>query len=176
MILRFSCGVVLAGLLNLTATGQTTDEYRLKAAFLYNFKKFVDWPSQAFKSPTDPLLICILGKNPFGDLVYEAVSGKVVQGRTFSVRQMPDVAQAKGCHILFVSGSERKHLAAILEAVEGSGVLTVGETEGFTNDGGVINFRIEGDHIQLHINVGAAVKQQLGISPKLLSLAELVRK
>src|SRR5579863_9324570 len=112
MTWRFSCGSVLLGsvlpgmaLLCIVARGQPSEEYRVKAAFLHNFPKFVEWPSQAFKNPADPIAICILGKNPFGDVLYEAVSGNTADGRPFSVRLVADIAQARLCHILFISAS-----------------------------------------------------------------------
>jgi hypothetical protein len=176
MSFRFSCGIVLAGLLSISATGQTADEYRVKAAFLYNFTKFVEWPAQAFKSSTEPFVICILGKNPFGNLVNEAVSGKTVEGRAFSVLEITEVAQARFCHILFVSDSQRKRLGPIFDAVKGSGTLTVGETDGFAALDGVINFKIVEGNVRLQINMDAVARQQLHISAKLLSLAEIVRK
>jgi hypothetical protein len=173
---RLSFALALGGFLSVAATAQTGDEYSVKAAFLYNFSKFVEWPPQAFKSPTDPLTICILGKNPFGDLVSQAVTGKVVQGRSFSVLQVTDVPQAGACHILFVSASENKRLPAILAETKSSCTLTVGETDDFTAQGGVISFKIEAGNVRFCINAGAAAKQQLHISSKLLSLAEVVRK
>jgi hypothetical protein len=176
MTFRLYCLFVLGGFLSIAAAAQTGDEYSVKAAFLFSFSKFVEWPPQAFRNSADPLAICILGKNPFGDLVQEAVTGKVVQGRSFSVRQVADAQQARLCHIVFVSGSESKRLPAILAELNNTGTLTVGETEGFTAQGGVINFKIEAGSVRFYINAGAAAKQHLQISSKLLNLAEFVRK
>jgi hypothetical protein len=158
------------------ALGQAVDEYRVKAAFLYNFAKFVEWPPQAFLSANTPLVICVLGQNPFGRSLDEAVDGKVVEDRKLVVRQFADIRQVSGCHILFVSSSERKYLRAILGDLKESGVLTVGETEGFTAEGGVITLWLEGDRVRFEINLDAASRQKLRISSRLLSLARIVKK
>ena len=176
MIFRISLGIALGAVLGTSARAQVVDEYQLKAAFLYNFAKFVDWPPQAFKSATDPIAICIVGKNPFGRNLDQAVNGQVVQGKSFIVRQVADLQQMGTCQILFVASSERKRLAAILHEVKTAGVLTVGESDNFTAEGGIINFRIEDGNVRLQINAEAAAQQQLHISSKLLSLAEIVRK
>jgi hypothetical protein len=176
MTFRLRCGVVLGGLFSIAALGQTTEEYRVKAAFLFNLAKFVEWPSQSFKSPADPIAICILGRNPFGDALHQAVAGKVVQGRALSVLQVGEGVQASACNILFVSGSEHKRMRSILSDIKSTGVLTVGEIEGFTEEGGIMNFKIEGGNVRFQINAAEASRQQLQISSKLLSLAEIVRK
>ena len=169
-------GGMLLGLLATAASGQTADEYHVKAAFLFNFAKFVDWPPQAFKTPEDPISICIVGKNPFGNTLHQAVSGQTVQGKSLAVRQIADLQQVSACHIVFVAASERKRLASILGEIKTSAVLTVGESENFTAEGGMINFRIEDGNVRLQINVNAAVQQQIHISSKLLGLAEIVQK
>lgn len=149
-------------------------EYQVKAAFLYNFAKFVEWPPQSFKSPQDPISICILGQNPFGDALVETVHGKTVGGRSLVVRQLEDAREAPSCHILFVRFSEQKRLRSVLEAISGGGVLTVGETDTFTADGGIINFKIDGEKIRFQINIAATKREELHISSKLLRLAEIV--
>lgn len=168
--------MTLGLLLATVACGQTSEEYRVKAAFLFNFAKFVEWPPQAFKSAGDPIAICVVGKDPFGGALDQAVSGQTVQGKSFSVRQLTDVQQIATCHIVFVSSSERKRLPSILHEIKTSGVLTVGECDNFTAEGGVVNFRIAEGTVRIQINVDAAAQQQLHISSKLLSLAEIVRK
>jgi hypothetical protein len=159
-----------------TAAGQTAEEYQVKAAFLLNFAKFVDWPPRTFKSATDPITICVVGKNPFGRTLDQAAVGQAIQGKPFSVRQLADLQQITACHIVFVASSERKRLAAIFHELKTSSALTVGETENFTAEGGIINFRIEDGNVRLQINPEAAAQQQIHISSKLLNLAEIVRK
>ena len=115
MTAQQSCAIALGILLSVGARAGAADEYRadeyrVKAAFLYNFAKFVEWPPQAFKSPSDPIVIGVLGKNPFGDALADEVAGKTLGGRAFQVREVTDAQQASGCQIVFVSSSERKRL------------------------------------------------------------------
>jgi len=163
-------------LLALSARAQIVDEYQVKAAFIYNFAKFVEWPPHAFKSAADPIVVCVLGQNPFGNMLDAAVSGKAVEGRTFLVRQLSGEQSSAGCQILFVSSSERKHLHAILGEIKTGGVLTVGETDTFASEGGVINFKIEDGRVRFQVNVDAAEQARLRISAKLLSLAQIVKR
>jgi hypothetical protein len=178
--IRHSCAIALAILSAGARAGAAdeyrADEYRVKAAFLYNFAKFVEWPSQAFRNPSDPIVIGVLGKDPFGDALAEAVAGKTLGGRAFQIREVSDAQQAAGCQIVFVSASERKHLGPLFARIGNSAVLTVGETDNFAAEGGIINFKIDAGSVRLQINVEAARKQQLHISVKLLSLAEIVDK
>jgi hypothetical protein len=155
-------------------SAQAVGEYELKAAFVYNFARFVEWPAQAFKDPGDPIKVCILGENPFGHALDNALQGKLAGTRTFVVEQISDSRHAIGCHILFVSASERKRVRAILESVT-SGVLTIGDLDGFAAQGGVVNFTLEAGKIRFEINVAAAGQQGLRVSSKLLSVAKIVR-
>jgi hypothetical protein len=168
--------MILGLLMAASACGQAAEEYRVKAAFLFNFAKFVEWPPLAFKTAGDPITICVAGKDSFGGALDQAVSGKTVQGRPFVVRQLADIQQVGTCQIVFVGSSERKRLAAIFHEIRTSGVLTVGECDNFTAEGGIVNFRIVDGTVRIQINVDAAAEQGLHISSKLLSLAEIVRK
>lgn len=176
MIIRYTCALVLGVLLSSGAAAQEANEYQVKAAFLYNFAKFVEWPPEAFKGPSDPIVIAVVGKNPFGTLLAEEVAGKTLLGRPFQVREVTNAQQASGCQIVFVSSSERKRLEALFTLIGKSAVLTVGETDNFAAEGGIINFKIDAGNVRLQINVGAARRQQIRISAKLLSLAEIVEK
>jgi hypothetical protein len=148
------------------------EEYQVKGAFLLNFTKFVDWPQQVFKDPGDPIAICILGQNPFGPLLDRAARETVVANRPVSVRQVADGQHASQCQVVFMGASERRHWRAWLEALRGSSVLTVGESEGFLTNGGVVNFKLEGDRVRIEISTAAADRAGLHISAKLLSLAQ----
>jgi hypothetical protein len=173
---RSNFAIVLGILLLGTVRGQTPDEYHVKAAFLYNFAKFVEWPPEAFGTPHDPVVICVLGKSGTEGALEEAVHGRVLGERAFVVREVSDTETGRGCHFLFVSSSERKRLRSIREFVHGSGTLTVGESPGFATEGGVINFKLENGRVRLEINPDAAEREKLRISSKLLSLAQIVRK
>jgi hypothetical protein len=168
--------IVLMGMVfSASARGQL-NEYQLKAAFLYNFAKFVEWPAQTFKGPADPIVICIFGQNPFGNILNETITGKVVGGRTLEVRQISESQSVQGCPILFVSAAASKRFRAIAGTLKGSGVLSVGEADGFISDGGIVNFKVEHGNIRLEINIAAAECSQVYISSKLLSLAQVVRR
>jgi hypothetical protein len=149
------------------------DEYQVKAAFLYNFAKFVEWPPQVFKDAADPIAICIAGETPIYAPLESAVSGKTVAGRSFAVRKASDAQHTAGCHILFIGLVERKRSPQILVGARQWGILTVGETPEFIADGGVINFKLEEGKVRFEISLKAAERQRLRISSKLLSLAEI---
>ncbi len=175
MMLRLVTVISLGMLLTPRARGQEIDEYQVKAAFLYNFAKFVDWPSQTFKTPQDPIVICVLGHNPFGNALKEAIRGKSMDGRAFALRQVESAGEADACQILFVSSSEGKRFRSLWGSLKPAGILTVGEAQGFAANGGVINFKLDDGHVRFEINVNAAELEQLRISSKLLSLAQIVR-
>ena len=168
--------LLLASLLlpPLTARAQDTapSEYRLKAAFLYNFAKFVEWPGDAFPAVNSPFIIGIIGENPFDDALEKTVMNKMMNGHPFAVKQCQTLSELKRCHILFISQSERKRLAEILRVVRGERVLTVSEIEHFLGPGGMIQFLMEGNKVRFAINDSAAKTAGLRISSKLLSLAK----
>jgi len=165
-------GVACAGF----AAQPEAEEYEVKGAFLLNFVKFVDWPPQVFKGPGEPIAICVLGQNPFGPGLDRAARKTVVAGRTVTVRQVSDRQQASQCQIVFMGASERKRSRAWLEALRGGSVLTVGEAEGFLANGGVINFKLEGERVRIEISTEAADRAGLHISAKLLSMARLKKE
>lgn len=156
--------------------GDDRTEYQVKAAFLYNFAKFVEWPPGAFKNASHPINICVLGASPVGPLLEDTVRNKLVDGRAFTIRDVTNAALAGDCQILFVSASEQKRLRNILETVKSSDVLTVGETEDFVSEGGVVGFNLDHGRIHFDINQRAAQLHRLRISSKLLSLATSVTK
>jgi len=150
------------------------EEYDVKAAFLYNFAKFVDWPPAAFPEPKGSFRICVLGKDPFGGSLQAAVNGEEIAGHRLTVVRSASLAKPAGCQILFVSRSERDQTSEILSAVKDSPVLTVGDAPGFLEQGGIINFLLEGNKVRFEINNEAAGKAGLSISSKLLQLARRV--
>jgi hypothetical protein len=156
------------------ARAQAAEEYELKAAFLYNFAKFVDWPPAAFPDPNASFRICVLGKDPFGGSLQDAVGGEEIAGHKLIVVRTNFLPKPAGCQILFISRSERDQTAQILLAVKDSPVLTVGDSPGFLEQGGVINFLLEGTKVRFEINNEAAVRARLTISSKLLQLARRV--
>jgi uncharacterized protein DUF4154 len=176
LAIRFGLILLAGALPAASACAQSLDEYRVKAAFLYNFAKFVEWPPGAFRSPTDRIAICVLGQDPFDGALEDAVKGKTLEGRPFVVAKISEVNPTERCQIVFIAASERKRVPSILADLRGSSALTVGETGDFAVKGGIVNFKIEDGHVRLEINVEAAGQAKLHISSKLLSLAQIVRK
>jgi hypothetical protein len=168
--------LLLSATLTLHAQETGFDEYQVKAAFLYNFAKFVEWPQGTFATPHDPIGICIVGQSPFGLTLDDTVRGKKIGDRAFAVRSVPDTQQASRCQIMFIGASERKRTRALLEELKGAAVLTVGETDDFTVLGGVIGFKLEGTRVRIQVAVDVAEHTRLRISSKLLSLAEIVKR
>jgi hypothetical protein len=163
--------LLLAALLLLpgAAAAQTAAEYDVKAAFLYNFTKFVDWPATAFPD-AGSLKICVLGDDPFGRSL-QSVAGEQVGNRKLIVVRTDSLSKPGGCQVLFISRSERDRLPQILAMVRESPVLTVGDTHGYIDQGVIINFTLEGSKVRFEINTEAADRAGVRISSKLLQLA-----
>ena len=153
----------------------SVDEYEIKAAFLFNFANFVEWPSKTPANDNSTFIIGICGDNPFGDSLNKTVSGKTVNGRKIEIKYFKSSRDLKPCHILFVSTSEDNHLAKISNAAKDWHMLTVGETSNFTRNGGIIGFLVEDKKIKFEINTANAKKAELKISSKLLKLAKVVK-
>jgi hypothetical protein len=151
------------------AAAQTAAEYDVKAAFLYNFTKFVDWPPAAFPDPNS-LKVCVLGEDPFGRSL-QAVEGEQVGNRKLKVVQTDSLSKLGGCQVLFISRSEHDRIAQILALVKEAPVLTVGDTKGYVEQGVNINFTLEGSKVRFEINTDTADRAGLRISSKLLQLA-----
>ena len=149
-------------------------EYQVKAAYLFNFLKFVQWPADAFQDSLAPIMIGIVGDDPFGEALPQVVVGKTVQGRDLVIRKYHVGEDLRGSHILFISASEKKRLPQVLASLQGSSVLTVADMDHFVESGGMIQFLIEDSRVRFAIDVGAASRAHLKISSKLLSLARTV--
>jgi len=153
----------------------TAIEYQVKAAFLYNFAKFVDWPPETFAREGAPFVIGVLSNEPFSEVLEQVVRGKTVNGRSFDVRRLRDPAGAAACQMVFVGARETRLLAALLKAVRRTAVLTVGDGEAFTRQGGMMNFVVRDNRVRFEVNTDAAARSGLSISSKLLQLATIVR-
>jgi len=149
-------------------------EYQVKAVFLFNFTQFVDWPPATFADSSDPIVICVLGEDPFGRYLDDAVRGERVASRALSVRRIERAEEAAHCQILFISQSESARLDTILQHARGSRALTVSDARGFGERGGMVGFVTEDNRVRLRINLEAARAAGLTISSKLLRVAELV--
>ena len=172
LILFAGFGLALGAAARANAQGPQAREYEVKAAFLYNFTRFVHWPPEVFNSHPNVITEGVLGNNPFGEAL-RSLEGKVVNGRKLTVLPFKTVQEVKPCHVLFISGSEKNRLSQALKAVGDSSVLTVSEVKGFTEQGGIINFHLKSGRIGFEINVKAAERAGLKISSKLLNLATL---
>jgi hypothetical protein len=165
----------LISLCRVESRAQARSESEVKAAFLYNFAKFVDWPPEVFPHEDSALKICVLGQNPFGPEFGAFIEGKAAQGRKLQFAQVQNVQQAKSCQILYVASSEKPQILQILKAVDGGRVLTVGDWNEFARSGGIINFVLENDRVRFEINVDAAERSGVKLSSKLLGVASIVR-
>jgi len=156
------------------AQGQSVTEYQVKAAFLFNFARFVEWPADAFPSADSALQICVLGQDPFGREFEQVIVDKTVSGHRIEIAHPDGVPQARSCQILFIAASEKARLASILQRLKGTSVLIVGDTPGFAALGGAINFVIDDGRVRFEINLKAAELAHLKISARLLTVAKVV--
>jgi hypothetical protein len=157
------------------ALAQTTPEYQIKAVFLFNFTQFVEWPSEAFPDDETPLVIAVLGSDPFGTFLDEIVRGEMAQGRRLVVERYADVRDVGLCHVLFIGRSEAARVRQVLDRVKHRKALTVSDIEGFAGSGGVISFISVAGRIRLRVNLDTAREAQLTLSSKLLRAAQIVR-
>lgn len=153
----------------------TLPEYTVKAGFLFNFAKYVEWPSDAFEKADTPISIGIIGADPFGEELDRALKNKTVKERGFVIRRYREIGEVQPCHILFIPRTEMARLADILRKADPWPVLTVGEEEGFAKGGGVVNILIDKDKPRLEVNAEAAERARLVINSKLLKVATIVR-
>ena len=174
-LIRKSLGVLLCLLMLAPAALQAqTKEYQVKAAFLFNFAQFVDWPENAFTNADEPFCIGVLGDDPFGAALEQIIQGETIDGHKMTVQHSRLVVDLKNCQVVFVSKSEKGHIGEILPELGSRPVLTVGDIPGFARGGGDINFFLEGNKVRFEINPNAAQANGLKISSQLLSLGKIV--
>ena len=151
------------------------DEYRVKAAFIFHFVQLVEWPSEAMKSETAPLSVCVLGDDPFHGVLEESMDGKSVGARPVRVSHPRESRDVHGCHVLFIGESESKRISALLSEAKDAPVLTIGDSEDFVlQSGGMIGFCLENNRVRFDVNVVAASRARIKISSRLLLLAKVV--
>lgn len=167
--------VCITPLMNPAADAQgMANEYQVKAAFLYNFAKFVEWPDGTFANSTSALTVCVLGKDPFGKVLDDAILGKRIAEHPAILARGKRIQDLPECQIIFVSASDSPQLPEILRALHGRKALVVGETENFAGSGGAIQFVLEANRVRFAINTDAADRAGLKVSSKLLALATIV--
>ena len=165
---------VIGGAAETGADESLSLEYEVKAAFLFNFTKFVEWPPKVFPDANAPFIIGVLGEDPFGDALEKTLSGQVVKGRRVEIRRSRRPEELQNCHILFISQSEGEAIAGILDSLKGKSILTISDAEAFAGSGGIIGFIKQENKIRFEINTEAAAKAHLEISSKLLALSRIV--
>jgi hypothetical protein len=158
------------------ARAEVTTEYKLKAAYLLNFVRFSKWPTNSFAAADAPLVIGVLGENPFDTALGEIVRGRIVNGRTVVVKRVATAQEAKLCQVVFIPASEQANLPRHLETLRDAPVLTIGENADFLDDGGIIRFFIQQNKIRFDINKAQADATGMQIDSQLLSLAADVRE
>lgn len=170
--------IVLAILLLLqpVRADEPSREYQIKAAFIYNFIQFVEWPPAAFETDTSAISIDILGANPFGDMLERLAAGKTIKGRPLAVHYLSRVDDVGQCQVLFVNSSDQSLLSALHDKLKDKSVLTIGEDDRFLWTGGVIRFFSEDNKVRFEVNQQAAAEARLKISSKLLRLARIFTK
>ena len=152
-------------------------EYQLRAVFLFRFTQFVDWPTNVFATPQSPMVIGVLGDNPFGDALRLAVKGETAHGRPIQIKHCRDLEESKTCHVLYISDSEAPRLKHIIGVLANRSILTVSDIEGFARDhGGMIRFITEQNKITFRINVDAAKAAGLVLDARLLRMAEVATR
>lgn len=149
-------------------------EYQVKAAYLLNFTRYVEWPAQAFAAPNSPVTICVLGIDPFGAVLDATTRGRTTQGRAVAVRRIRTIAKTDECHLLFISRKTWRSQRDLPKKLRAPGLLTVGESEDFAQEGGVISFIIQNETVRFVVNAEARDQAGLRISSRMLSLAAAV--
>ncbi|MGI9627078.1 MAG: YfiR family protein [Longimicrobiales bacterium] len=164
----------LAAMLFPSPVPASRDEYTVKGAFIHNFANLIEWPASAFPTPNAPLRVAILGPPTFASNMVAYLEGKTVAGRPLQVSRIRSEGAIGEFHIVFVGEPARSHQRNVIKAARGSRALTVGESDGFASDGGMINFFLDGKKVRFEINRPAAETAGLKISSRLLRLAVLV--
>jgi hypothetical protein len=172
----FACGVLLTASPNALSQNEEGAEYSVKLGFLFNFTKFVEWPPDSFRDPAAPLVMCIVGHDPFPQELEAELRTRKVGEHPVEVRTLRPRDKLYVCHIVFLPVTEKDQAERILRSLKGSRTLTVGEIEGFAVLGGVINLTVEGNKVHFEINRLAAERAGLKIGSRLLSIAKIVQE
>jgi len=156
------------------ARAQLVSEYQVKAAYMYNFAKFAEWPASAFTGTADPIRLCVLNDPPFYSQLVLIVKDKTIAGRAVLAVPVQNGLQARGCHMLFIDSSQTGEAVHLLESLQGSTVLTVGETESFVDQGGIIGFVMQSGQVHFQVNHKIATQSGIRLSSRLLIVAKRV--
>ena len=169
---------ILAGTASFTLSGDAQrskpEEYQVKAVYLFNFGRFIEWPESAAKD--ESFTICVLGLDPFGSALDATLAGEAIGSRKLVARRIMSTREVTNCRILFISSSEVSHIKEILSSLEKSNILTVSDMPGFTSNGGMIQFVLKENKVRFEVNLTAAEKAGLTFSSQLLKVATDVKK
>jgi len=153
---------------------QLVDEEQVKAAYIYNFLKFAEWPAEAFATPTDPIRLCVLDDSRFYSQVMHVVKDRTIAGRSIVAVPIHNADKARHCHLLFINSAHNGEVDRLFESLHGSNVLTIGETETFVDRGGIIGFVTQDSQVHFQVNHKAATQYRIRLSSRLLSVAKRV--
>ncbi len=159
----------------LRAQASRPTDYDVKAAYLYNFGRFVEWPASV-TSNSDSFTVCVLGQDPFGPALDATLAGETIGGKSVTAKRISTPQEAARCHILFMSSAEDSRLSKIIEALDKEAVLTVSDMPKFSQRGGMIQFVLEGKKVRFEVNLGAVQHAGLTLSSELLKVATTVRR
>lgn len=179
-IYKVSCVLIALSLMlfvvNETLAQKQSAEYRFKAVYLFNFLQFIEWPPNTFSDPAAPLVIGIIGLDPFGDLLDQTVRGELINGHPIVVHRFTRPEDVRGCHLLFIPRSERARITSILSKIDTNTIVTVSEVNGFAEQGGDINFYVEDGKLRFEVNEQAIRNSSIKMSSRLLKLARIVKE
>jgi len=150
------------------------EEYRVKAAFIFHFAQLVDWPAEKQEGSDHSLVLCTLGQDPFQGLLEDTVAGKAIGNRILRIRHLGQPEEMQACQIVFLGRAQSKRIPTLVSILHQAPVLTVGETAGFLDAGGMIDFLLEDNKVRFEVNLDAAESADLKIGSRLLVLAERV--
>jgi hypothetical protein len=179
-VLAWVMALVIVGILfggsGLFAQKSKPQEYEVKATYLYNFARFVEWPSSSAAAKSDSFAICVLGQDPFGPALDAIVTGESIDGKAVLAKRVSKPQDAVSCRVLYISSSEESRLKEVLAALDKSGVLTVSDIPQFSQRGGMIEFTLQGNNVRFEVNLAIAENTGLTLSSELLKVAITVRK
>jgi hypothetical protein len=176
IVLASMIAATIMGVCAVRSAADASLEYRVKAAFLYNFAKFVTWPVQAFPTGGAPVVFCVVGEDPFEELLDSTTKGRKVEGRRIEIRRVAVSAQLAGCHLVFSSETDSERVAHLLQRAAGASALTVGEAEDFLPHGGMIRLLVDDGKVRFDISTRSTERAGLKVSSQLLKLARSVER
>jgi hypothetical protein len=171
LLYSLASSVIAAG-----GMAEKPSEYEVKAVYLYNFAKFVQWPAGEPSGETDAFTVCVLGEDPFGRILDFTLAGETLHGKKTATKRIERARDARGCRIVFVSGSEERRIRSVLGALKGMNVLTVSDMDDFAERGGMIQLVMDEDRVRFEVNLTVATSEGLEMSSELLKVARGVKK